>query len=281
MGRVGAAEQNIRLDTDGTQLLDGVLGGLGLHFARRTDERNQRQVQEQATALVFRAHLANGFQKRQRLDIAHRAADLDQRHLGIVGAGLDAALDLVGDVRNDLHGAAEVLASTLLADHVLVDPAGRVVIGSRRPDSDKTLVVAQIQVRFRAILGDEHLAVLEGTHGARIHVDIGIQLDQRHPKAAGLKNAGKRGRGDALAQRGHNTACNEDISGHKNVLIDALEVEPERHSGRGSKLTEWSGVHNLKDPNHRSRQCGTKPSPRAWNPSQMHTPGIAANRPST
>ena len=38
----------------------------------------------------------------QRLDVADRAADLDE-HVPALGAG-SAGLDLVGDVRDDLHG---------------------------------------------------------------------------------------------------------------------------------------------------------------------------------
>src|ERR1051325_4885881 len=39
------------------------------------------------------------------------------------GAG-DPGRDLVGDVRDDLHGVAEVLAAALLGDHLGVDLAG-------------------------------------------------------------------------------------------------------------------------------------------------------------
>ena len=34
-------------------------------------------------APLFVAHLADGFQKRQRFDIAHRAADLDDHHVHV------------------------------------------------------------------------------------------------------------------------------------------------------------------------------------------------------
>jgi hypothetical protein len=50
--------------------------------------------------------LANCFEKWQRLDVAHRAADFDHADVGIAGAHADAVLDLVRDVRNDLHGGA-------------------------------------------------------------------------------------------------------------------------------------------------------------------------------
>ncbi|MND01068.1 hypothetical protein D3C83_199040 [compost metagenome] len=48
----------------------------------------------------------------------------------------------------------------------------------------------QVQVGFGAVLGDEHLAVLERRHGARIHVDVGIQLDVGDPDAARFEDRG-------------------------------------------------------------------------------------------
>ena len=63
------------------------------------------------------AQLAHRLEERQRLDVADRAADLDDEDVEALGAAQDAALDLVGDVRNHLHGRAEVLAAALLADH--------------------------------------------------------------------------------------------------------------------------------------------------------------------
>ena len=61
-------------------------------------------------------HLADGFQERQRFDVAHRAADLDDHHVHVRrDTFLIAGLDLVGDVRNHLHGLAQIIAAPLLA----------------------------------------------------------------------------------------------------------------------------------------------------------------------
>jgi hypothetical protein len=72
--------------------------------------------------------------------------------------------------------------------------------------------VAQVEVGFRAIVGDEDLAVLEGRHGAGIDVQVGIELHQIDAQAAGFEQATDGGGGQALAEAGHNTA------GHKDVL---------------------------------------------------------------
>ena len=72
-------------------------------------------VADVLAALVL-AHLADRLEERQRLDVADRAADLgdDDVGLGLLGEAVDAVLDLVGDVRDDLHGAAEEVAAALL-----------------------------------------------------------------------------------------------------------------------------------------------------------------------
>ncbi len=79
------------------------------------------------------AHLADRLEERQRLDVADRAADLDHADVGIAGAQHDAALDLIGDVRDHLHGRAQVVAAALLGDHALVDaPGGEIAVAARR-----------------------------------------------------------------------------------------------------------------------------------------------------
>src|SRR5438105_1053598 len=72
--------------------------------------------------------LADGFEERQALDVADRAADLGDDHVHVVvHQPPDRPLDLVGDVRDDLDGAAEVVAVPLFLDDGPVDLAGGVV----------------------------------------------------------------------------------------------------------------------------------------------------------
>src|SRR5690606_38028275 len=160
------------------------------------------------------ADLADRLQEGQRLDVADGAADLDQGHVEAVGGLEYAALDLVGDVRDHLHGAAQVVAAALLADHVLVDAAGGDRVLAGQPGADEALVVAQVQVGLGAVVGDVDLAVLERAHGARVHVDVGVELHHGDPQAAGFQDGSQRGGGDALAERGHDATGDEDETGH-------------------------------------------------------------------
>ena len=124
--------------------------------------------------------LAGGLEERQRLDVADRAADLVDHHVDVGPAhGEHRVLDLVGDVRDHLHGVAEVVATPLLGDHRGVDLAGGDVGLGRQVDVEEALVVADVEVGLRPVLGDEHLAVLERVHRAGVDVEVGVQLLHR------------------------------------------------------------------------------------------------------
>ncbi len=130
------------------------------------------------------------------------------------GAQADATLDLVGDVRDHLHRAAEVVAAPLLADHVFVDAPGGKVVAPGGGHAGEAFVMTQIEIGFGAVAGHEHLAVLERAHGAGIDINVGVELDQGDLESPGFQHGRQRGGGDALAQGGHHAAGDEDESGH-------------------------------------------------------------------
>ena len=173
-----AADQYVGLDTDRTQLLDGMLRRLGLDLFRRRNVRHERQVDvDTAVAPQFDAKLTNSLQERQRLDVADRTTDLDQTNVGITGAAMHGRLDLVGDVRNHLDSRTEVFAAALLADDSLVDAPGRVIGVSAGGRAHEALVVTQVEIGLGAIICDEDLAMLERTHRPGVDVDVRVQLD--------------------------------------------------------------------------------------------------------
>ena len=214
----GAAKQDVGINAFFAKLLHGVLRRLRLQFARRRNPGAEREVNEaRVVAADAERHLADRLNEGQRLDVAHRAADFHDANVGLAvpgrsGAAGDELLNLVRDVRNHLHGLAEVFAPALLAQHAFVDLARREVVGLVHLRRDEAFVVAEVKVGLRAVFRDEDLAVLEGRHRARIHVDVGIELDHRHLESAGLEDRRQRSGGDAFPERGDNAA------GHKYVL---------------------------------------------------------------
>ena len=191
---VGAQDQRVGLDTDVAQRRHRVLGRLGLQLARRREVGHQRDVQEEAVVPAdVVADLADRLQERQRLDVADRAAHLGDHDVGRARRRPgphreDAVLDLVGDVRDDLDGVAEVLPAPLLGDHRRVDLAGGDVGPAVQVAVEEPLVVADVEVGLGAVLGDEHLAVLERVHGARIDVQVRVELLHGDPEAAAVSS---------------------------------------------------------------------------------------------
>ena len=212
-GAVGAAHQHVRLDAHAQQLLDGVLRGLAFQLPAAGDGHDQRHMDVQHVfPPLFRRHLPDGLQKRLALDVAHRAADLGDDHVGLaVVHGVDPPLDLVGDVWDDLHRAPQIAALPFPVQHGpehLARGHGGVAVQRL---IHEPLVVPQIQIRLRAVVGDEHLPVLVGAHRARIYIKIGVELLVAHPQAALLQQPAQRRGADALAQSGHHAACHENI----------------------------------------------------------------------
>ncbi len=223
-GAVGAAEQDVRLDADGEHLLDRVLRGLGLELLRGGDPRDERDVDEAGVvAAHLLAHLADGFEERERFDVADGAADLDDDDVVVGGDLAHGVLDLVGDVRDDLHGLAEVVAAALLGDDLLVDAAGGEVVVAGELGVGEALVVAEVEVGLGAVVGDEDLAVLEGRHGAGVDVEVGVELHQVDAEAAGLQQTAYRCRGKTLAERGHySTGHKDELCRHGRDLFSCL-----------------------------------------------------------
>ncbi len=139
------------------------------------------------------AELADRFEERQAFDVADRAADLDQDEVVAVIAVAHEFLDRIGDVRNDLNGRAEIIPAAFLGQDVEIDAAGRDVVLARRGIAGEALVVAEIEIGFRAVIGDEHLAVLVRRHRAGIDVEIRIELAQADLVAARLQQRAESG----------------------------------------------------------------------------------------
>ena len=219
-GSVRAQHQGIGLDADGAQDRHRVLGGLGLELAGRRQEGDERDVHEShVLPSQVRPHLAGGLEEGLGLDVPHRAADLGDDDVGHralgVGRGLSPhdALDLVGDVRDDLNCVPEILPATLLGDDVGVDLPGGGVGGPGEVDVEEALVVADVQVRLRAILGDEDLSVLEGVHRAGVDVDVRVELLHDDAQATGPQQTTQTGGREPLAQRGDDAPGDEDVPG--------------------------------------------------------------------
>ena len=211
---LGAQHEDIGLDTFLLQQLDTVLGGLGLELLGSGDIGDIGQVHADAAASQLPTQLADGLDKRQRLDIAHGAPDLGDDEVILAGGAqqLDVALDFIGDMGDNLDRLAQIVAAALLVDDALIDTARGHVVGARGLDVREAFIVPQVQVGLMAIDGDIALAVLIGVERSRVDVDVGVKLLARHAVAAREQQPRDARRDDALAQRRHHAASDKNVS---------------------------------------------------------------------
>ena len=217
-GRVDARHDDVGENAHSLQFLDGVLGGFALKLARTRNIRNERDVDKAAVfAPHFARDLTDGFEEGLALDVARRSADLRDDNVGVrrLADLINKGLDLVGDVRNDLHGLPEILARALLGEHVPIDFTRRKVGELVQIFIDKALVVTEVEVGLRAVFRDEHLAVLIRAHRAGVDIDIGIEFLRRDFVAAHFQKSAQRCRRNALAESRYNAARDKDVFCHK------------------------------------------------------------------
>mmetsp|Transcript_1374 Transcript_1374/g.3056 ORF Transcript_1374/g.3056 Transcript_1374/m.3056 type:complete len:269 (-) Transcript_1374:105-911(-) len=204
--------------TKRSQIFDTVLGGFCLLFVRQN--RNQADKGEKE---IFRAHpeleLPQGFQKHARFDVPHGSPHLDETNIGflsaVVGGGLcgffDPVLDRIGDVGDDLDRLSQIIPPSFFQNHVAVDLSGGNIVVLRQLEIQESLVVPEIQVRFSSVVQDKDLSVLEGRHCSGVDVQVGVDLDGRHAKPAGLQQAAHAADGNPLPKPTHNTSRHDDI----------------------------------------------------------------------
>ena len=215
----GAAQQDVRLDADRAQFLHRMLRRLGLQFAGRLDIGHQRQMHEGGLAArQVVVQLADGFEERQAFDVADRAADLDEEEIEVLHAGHDEFLDHVGDVRDHLHGAAEIAAPAFALDHLAVDATGGDVVGLRGGHAGEPLVVSQIEIGLRPVIGDVDFAMLERGHRSRIDVEIGIEFPQTDFVPASLQQSSECGGRKTFSEGRDHAAGDEDQPRHGSPL---------------------------------------------------------------
>ena len=96
---VRTADDDVRVDTDATQLVHGVLRRLRLQLAGGFEERHERDVQvEHVLGTDFAAELPDRLEERQRLDVAHSPADLADHNVRWGGIALARIRDLISFV---------------------------------------------------------------------------------------------------------------------------------------------------------------------------------------
>src|SRR6202021_739022 len=141
-----------------------------------------------------------------------------------------------------LHRLAQVVAPPLLQNDLLIDAPGRQVVVARQRRVRKALVMAQVKIGLRSIVGDEHLAMLKRRHGSGIDVEIRVKLHQVDAQAAAFEKTANRGARRPFAK----TAPSPPPP-----LLGPHQAESARASGKTSiicrvdqQLRSWSAIRS-------------------------------------
>ena len=194
-----------------------MLRGLGLVFAGCLEVRNQRNMDIEGIILSgFPTDLTDGVNEGLAFDIADGAADFSDDHICIrlFTYRINEAFDFIGDVRNRLHGRAEISALTFPGDDVGIDLAGGQVGEFVQILVDKALVMAEIKIGLRAILGDIDFTMLVRAHSAGIYIDVGVQLLCRNLQSSRFQKTSQGRCCYSLAQSGNYAARDKNILFH-------------------------------------------------------------------
>ena len=194
----GAQYEHVGLDASSLHLLHGVLGGFGLEFVSSPQIGHVGEMHAHGTIAQLPFQLADGFQKRRRLDVADGAPDLRNHKVNVV-VTQHPALDFVGDVRHHLDGLAQIVSAALFVDDGLVDSTGGHGVGTGGADAREPFVMTQVQVGFHPIDSHVAFAVFVGVQRAGVDVDVGIEFLDGDGISPRLQQFSDAGRDDAFA----------------------------------------------------------------------------------
>ena len=111
--------------------------------------------------------LSHGLDERPTLDITNRSTKLDNTCIRLFiciidrdpGYSFNPILDSVCEVRNNLHGPADVVASSLALNDMMIDFSRRDVVFLGQCDVQVTFVVAQVKINFSPIVENKDLSM--------------------------------------------------------------------------------------------------------------------------
>ena len=152
-------------------------------------------------APYFLTHLPDGLEKWERLNVTNCAADLHDRNIDLLRNTMDRGFDFIGNVGNDLDGLSQIIAAPFFVDDGFVNTAGREVVFASQFSMRITLIMAEIEVRFGAVVCDVDFPMLVRAHRPRINVQVRIKFEQIDTKTAAFQQASDRCRCQPLSQR--------------------------------------------------------------------------------
>ena len=113
-----------------------------------------------------------------RLYVTHSTTNLSDHYIKFtcLAKKHHPAFDLISDMRDHLHGFAEICSFTFFVDDILINTAGSHVIGLRCRYIEETLIMPEVEIGLCAVFGHIAFAMFVWIEGARIYIDIRVKF---------------------------------------------------------------------------------------------------------
>ena len=175
---LSAEHEDVGLDTDALQFLDGVLCRLCLQLAGSLEVGHISKVYADSALAEFPFQLTDCLHERCTLDVTDGTTDLrdDEVIVVLLPEELDIALDLVGDMWHHLDGLAQIVTATLLVDDALIDASCCQGVGFGSLNACESLIVSKVEVSLHAVNGYIAFTVLIGIERSWVDVDVRVKF---------------------------------------------------------------------------------------------------------
>ena len=261
----GTANHDVGSDPDFPEFGYRLLGGFGFQFAGGLDVRDVGDMDEHhVVGAHFQGEFSNGFQERKPLDIAGGSPDLgnDDPGLRFAGQGANPVFDLFGHVGNHLDGFSEVFSSALLIEHCLIDLTGRQIVEPGQLGAGESFVMPEIQIGFGPVVQDVDFAVLEGTQGPGIDIEVGIEFLEGDADAAIFQQGAERGGRQSFAQGTNHSSGDKNVFGRFGHVQECFAIKVSTwamSSGKSTptlRLSTWKTV--MSKSLSKARNCSSR-----------------------
>ena len=161
-------------------------------------------------------YLSYRLQERLTLYIARRAAYLGHYYVsvGLLAHAVYKFFYLIGDMRDYLHGFAEIIAVALFIEYVPIYLTRRKIGILIELYINKSLIVSKIEICLRSVLRDVHFSVFQRIHSAGVYVDVRIELLRHYLQSSGFEQSAEARHSDTLAKSRYNSSCHKYIFRH-------------------------------------------------------------------
>jgi len=122
--------------------------------------------------------LSNALDVWQGFNITHCSSNFgnDKIIFTLAAKRFDISFNFVGDMRNNLNGFSQIIATSFFFNHILINSAGGNVIGTMSFYIQKSFVVTKIEICFVSIHRNVTFSMFVWIQCSRIDINVRINF---------------------------------------------------------------------------------------------------------